>query len=115
MDRESTSFLRQNFLASEVLESKEIQTLTGEPRKALVKLSIPMIIQNAIFTLYSIANAIWVSGLGHEALAAVGLFFPVFMLLNSLAFGLSIGSSSAVARRIDAKDLHSARIVAYTF
>ncbi|MCS7144908.1 MAG: MATE family efflux transporter [Archaeoglobaceae archaeon] len=93
-------------------ESKEIRTLTGDPRTALIKLSIPMIIQNTVFTLYNIADGIWVAGLGHEALAAVGLFFPVFMLFNALAFGLSIGSNSAVARRIGAKDLHSARVVA---
>lgn len=93
-------------------ESKEIKTLTGNPRNALIKLSIPMIIQNTVFTLYNIADGIWVAGLGHEALAAVGLFFPVFMLFNALAFGLSIGSSSAVARRIGAKDLQGARIVA---
>ncbi|MCS7144282.1 MAG: MATE family efflux transporter [Archaeoglobaceae archaeon] len=93
-------------------ESKEIRMLTGDPKNALIRLSIPMIIQNTVFTLYNIADGIWVAGLGHEALAAVGLFFPVFMLFNALAFGLSIGSNSAVARRIGAKDLHSARVVA---
>ncbi|MGQ9700029.1 MAG: MATE family efflux transporter [Candidatus Bipolaricaulaceae bacterium] len=53
-------------------------------------------------------DAIWVSGLGSEALAAVGLFFPFMMGMLALATGVGVGGSSAVSRRIGAREKLSA-------
>lgn len=55
-------------------------------------------------SLYNVVDAVWVSGLGSEALAAVGLFFPFMMVMMALATGLGVGGSSAVSRRIGARD-----------
>ncbi|ASJ07294.1 MATE family efflux transporter [Thermococcus pacificus] len=84
--------------------TKGVQILRGDPKKAIIKLSIPMMIGMSVQTVYNLADGIWVSGLGPEALAAVGLFFPVFMGIIALSSGLGIGASSAIARRIGAKD-----------
>jgi putative MATE family efflux protein len=85
-----------------------VRILTGEPEKAIVKLSIPMMIGMLLQTIYNLADAIWISGLGHEALSAIGIFFPIFMGIVSLSSGLSIGVSSAISRRIGAKNRESA-------
>lgn len=55
-------------------------------------------------TLYNLVDGIWVAGLGKNALAAIGLFFPVYMIIVSIASGLSVGGSSAISRKIGAKD-----------
>nr|WP_253910276.1 MATE family efflux transporter [Thermococcus sp. 101 C5] len=86
--------------------------MRGDPKKALVRLSIPMMIGMSVQTIYNLADGIWVSGLGPEALAAVGLFFPVFMGIIALAAGLGVGASSAIARRIGARDKEGADNVA---
>ena len=54
--------------------------MLGNPRKAIIKLSIPMIIAMSVQTVYNLADAAWVGGLenGGDALAAIGLFFPFF-------------------------------------
>lgn len=72
----------------------------GDPRKSIPKLSFPIIISNLAFTLYNFADGIWVAGLGAEALSAIGIFFPIFMIFLALSFGLSIGLSSAISRGI---------------
>ena len=59
-------------------ETKGIQTLLGDPKKAIIKLSLPMIAAMSIQTLYNLVDAIWVSGLGADAIAAVGFVFPFF-------------------------------------
>ncbi len=46
---------------------KSVEVLTREPRKAILKLSVPMIISNLIFTLYNLVDGIWVAGLGPDA------------------------------------------------
>lgn len=92
--------------------TKGVQTLLGNPRKAIIKLSIPMIIAMSAQTIYNLVDAIWVSGLGTDALAAVGFIFPFFFMIMALATGLSIGGGSAISRRIGAQDKNGADDVA---
>jgi len=88
--------------------SKGVETLLGDPKKAIRKISGPMIIAMLVQTLYNIVDGIWVAGLGSNQLAAVGLFFPVFMIVLSLATGTSVGGSAAISRKIGAKDKNQA-------
>ena len=81
-----------------------VKTLLGDPRRAVIKLSLPMMAAMLVQSAYNVVDAIWVSGLGQGALAAVGLFFPFFMGLMALATGIGTGGSAAISRRIGAKD-----------
>jgi len=67
--------------------TKGVQTLVGNPKKAIMKLALPMIFAMSIQTIYNLVDAFWVSGLGANALAAVGLFFPFFFMMLALATG----------------------------
>lgn len=93
-------------------ETKGVKTLLGDPKKAIVTLSIPMIAAMSVQTIYNVVDAIWVSGLGADALSAVGFFFPFFFMLMALAAGIGIGGGSAVSRRIGAQDKSGADAVA---
>jgi len=81
-----------------------ISLLLGDPKKAIVKLSGPMIVAMFLMSTYNIVNAIWVAGLGSDALAAVGFVTPLFMILIGIGSGLGAGVASAISRRIGAKD-----------
>ena len=81
-----------------------VATLLGEPKRAILKLSTPMVIAMTAQTTYNLADGIWVAGLGTDALAAVGLFFPFIMFLIALSNGLGVGGSAAISRRIGRKD-----------
>ncbi len=96
--------------------TKGVETLLGNPRKAIVKLSIPMIIALSVHTLYTFIDALWVSGLGADALSAVGFFFPFMFMILALATGIGVGGGSAISRRIGANDKSGADLVgAHTF
>jgi putative MATE family efflux protein len=82
--------------------TKGVQDLLGEPKKAILKLSSPMIIAMLVQTFYNIADGFWVAGLGADALASIGLFFPFFFIIVSLSVGIGVGGSSAISRRIGA-------------
>jgi putative MATE family efflux protein len=84
--------------------TKGVETLLGDPKKAIIKLSIPMIIAMSVQTIYNLVDALWVSGLGPDALAAVGLFFPFFFILIAVATGIGVGAGAALSRRIGAQD-----------
>jgi len=93
-------------------QTEGVKTLLGEPKKAVMKLAIPMILAMFIQTLYNLADALWVSGLGADALAAVGFVFPFFMMIMALGTGVGLGSGSAISRKIGAQDKTGADNVA---
>jgi len=81
-----------------------VKTLLGDPRRAVIRLAIPMMVAMSVQTSYNFVDAIWVAGLGPDALAAVGFVFPFFFMATALSAGLGIGSGSAISRRIGAQD-----------
>jgi putative MATE family efflux protein len=85
-------------------QTEGVKTLLGEPKKAVMKLAIPMILAMFIQTFYNLADALWVSGLGADALAAVGFVFPFFMMIMAIGTGIGIGSGSAISRKIGQED-----------
>lgn len=86
-------------------ETREgVALLMGDPKNAIVKLSGPMIVAMLLMSTYNIVNAIWVAGLGSDALAAVGFVTPLFMILIGISNGLGAGVASVISRRIGAKD-----------
>lgn len=93
-------------------QTEGVKTLLGEPKKAVMKLAIPMILAMLIQTIYNLADALWVSGLGADALAAVGFVFPFFMMIMALGTGVGLGSGSAISRRIGSQDKTGADNVA---
>ena len=89
-----------------------VETLLGDPKKAVIKLALPMIAAMSMQTIYNLVDAVWVSGLGADALAAIGFVFPFFFLVIGLSNGLGIGAGSAISRRIGAQDKRGADNVA---
>ena len=77
-----------------------VDSILGDPKKALWKMSIPLIISFLITSLYSVIDAIWVSGLGADALAGVGFVSPLFIALMGIGNGLGAGSASALSKYI---------------
>jgi putative MATE family efflux protein len=92
--------------------TKGVQTLLGNPKKAIIKLSIPMIVAMSVHTLYSFVDGLWVAGLGPDALSAVGFFFPFFFMIMAISAGIGVGGSSAVSRMIGARNKKNADDVA---
>ena len=85
-------------------KSKNIEMITGDPKKAIIKLAVPMMISMLLIMLYNIADSVWVAGLGGDALAAIGFITPLFMVLVGLGNGIGAGANSLIARNIGAKN-----------
>lgn len=80
--------------------SKSVDIMLGNPKKALISMSIPLIISLLISSLYNLIDAAWVSGLGADALAGVGFFTPIFMILVGFGNGLGAGAAFAISKYI---------------
>ena len=89
-------------------KSKNIEMITGDPKKAIIKLALPMMLSMLLIMLYNIADSIWVAGLGSDALAAIGFITPLFMVLVGLGNGIGAGANSLIARNIGSKNYNQA-------
>ncbi|SFL64161.1 putative efflux protein, MATE family [Methanobrevibacter olleyae] len=91
-----------------MLETKDknenIEMITGDPKRAIRKLSVPMMVSMLLIMMYNIADSIWVAGLGADALAAIGFITPLFTILVGLGNGIGAGANSLIARYIGAND-----------
>ena len=83
-----------------MFNENNVEVLLGNPKKALINLSIPLVISLLISSLYNVIDAIWVSGLGADALAGVGFVTPIFMILIGFGNGLGAGSAFAISKYI---------------
>lgn len=92
--------------------TKGVRILEGDPKKAIIKLAVPMIVAMSVQTIYQLVDTFWVSGLGADALAAMGFSFPFFFISMALSNGLGIGGGAAISRKIGAKDKAGADNVA---
>jgi putative MATE family efflux protein len=80
----------------------------GSILAALVILAIPMILEMSMEALFAIVDTFFVSKLGAESVAVVGLTESVLVLIYAVAIGLSIGATATVARRTGEKDFDGA-------
>ena len=107
------------------IKTKGVDTLLGDPKKAIITLAIPMILAMFIQTLYNFVDALWVSGFGSDiftsevvtntgkyALSAIGFVLPFYMMMIAISTGIGIGGGSAISRKIGANDKQGADNVA---
>jgi putative MATE family efflux protein len=95
-------------LFKQALKGEEQSYTSGSIDKAIFMLSIPMILEMSMESLFAVVDAFYVSRLGVDALATVSLTESVLTLVYSLAIGLSMGATAMVARRVGEGDIPAA-------
>ncbi|HWL14043.1 MAG TPA: MATE family efflux transporter, partial [Opitutus sp.] len=76
---------------------------TAPLNRAVLLLAVPMVLEMVMESLFTVVDVFWVSRLGQEAVAVVGLTESVMSLIYAVAIGLSIAATAVVARRIGEK------------
>jgi putative MATE family efflux protein len=90
------------------------QDLTSAPLgRAVALLAIPMVLEMSMESLFAVVDIFWVSKLGADAVALVGVSETLMSLVYTVAVGLSAGATATVARRTGEKDREGAARAAF--
>lgn len=95
------------------LRGDEQEYTTGSINRAIFMLSVPMIAEMVMESLFAVVDVYFVSKISVNAVATVGLTESVLSVIYSIAFGLSIAVTAFVARRIGEKKYRRAADVAF--
>ena len=88
----------------EALRDNDEDFTTGPISRALGLLAIPMMLEMAMESIFAVVDIAFVSRLGTDAVAAVGITEALVTVLYAVAIGLGMGLTAMVSRRIGAKD-----------
>ena len=84
----------------------------GRVGQAILLLAVPMVIEMGMESLFAVVDVFFVSQLGADAVATVGLTESLLTIVYTVAMGLGIGATAVVARRIGEKDEDGAAVAA---
>jgi putative MATE family efflux protein len=103
-----TRLQRVGRVLRQAVNGEEQEFTSGSIDRAIVLLSIPMILEMAMESLFAVVDAFFVAKIGVEAVATVGLTESVLTLIYSIAIGLSAAATAMVSRRIGEGDREAA-------
>jgi len=90
------------------LSGKEQEYTSGSIRRAVFMLSIPMILEMLMESIFAIVDIFYVSQVSVNAVATIGLTESIITLVYAVAIGLSMAATAVVARRVGEKDINGA-------
>src|SRR5207247_27573 len=97
---------RSGFLSTirESLAGSHRDYTEGDIGRAILLLAIPMVLELSLESVFAVVDVFFVSRLGADAVATVGLTESMLSIIYAVALGLSVGAMATVARRIGEKD-----------
>lgn len=110
----SSTNVRRSFWqdVKEAVTGSQQDFTEGSLGRAITLLSIPMVLEMSMESLFGIVDVFFVSRLGANAVAAVGVTESLLTILFGVAIGVSMGTTAMVARRMGEKDDKGASVAA---
>lgn len=92
----------------EAFQGSQRDFTEGSVGQALFILSVPMIMEMIMESVFAVVDIFFVAKLGPDAIAIVGITESMVALIYAISIGLGIGATATVARRIGEKDSEKA-------
>ncbi len=90
------------------LRGDPVDLNTAPLKRAIILMAVPMVLEMVMESVFAVVDIFFVSRLGADAVAAVGITESLVTIVFTVAAGLSIGVTALVARRIGEGDADGA-------
>lgn len=84
----------------------------GPLSRAILLLAVPMILEMVMESVFAVVDVFWVSKLGADAVATVGITESMLAIVYAISMGLAMSAAAMVARRIGEKNPDEAAVSA---
>lgn len=84
--------------------ARDLRVMLGDPRRAVLAMSGPLIISFLVVQINSFVDTSWCSMLGVDASSAVSSISPVCWIVSGIGTGLGVGASAAIAGHLGRKE-----------
>ena len=95
----------------QAVRGSDLDFTEGGLGRAILLLSIPMVLEMVMESVFAVVDVFFVSRLGSGAIATVGVTESLLTLVYAVAIGFSMGTTALVARRIGEKRPREAAVV----
>ncbi|MPM12233.1 Multidrug export protein MepA [bioreactor metagenome] len=104
---------RLGSLIGDAIAGREYDYTNGRIIKAIFLLSVPMVLEMLMESLFAVADIFFVSKLGSDAVSAVGLTESINTIVYAVGIGMGVAATAIVSRRAGAKRYMAAAISSF--
>ena len=80
--------------------SRDLEVMLGDPKRAVLVMTLPLILSYAVAQINMFADTAWCAGLGSYSSTALSSIIPYYWIISGIGTAIGIGAAATIARHL---------------